>query len=239
MVLKTCKWYQTVCLVMTRRLVPSMTFQGQTLKLTYLGHYVPCYLLWPLVTSILTWPNKVFFFTKVVRLSTNYQMSFAVCHRHDDSWFSRSDGGAEKAPTPPPDSEPFRAHPELGYNYKTLRNQYLKWFKRKLETNNKFLKAWQRFQCSTWNILKITLPMLSIIHRARQCHWPDRQTIHSSSLSFSSFTYHYRPFRAGHKPDDAWHQKPCWTWILSRRTEGLAHGVEIYASNADIRSQTR
>ena len=45
MVLKTCKWYQAVCLVMTRQLVPSMTFQGQTLKLTYLGHYVCTYFM--------------------------------------------------------------------------------------------------------------------------------------------------------------------------------------------------
>ena len=38
------KWYQTDCLVMTRQSVPSMTL-GQIFKLTYLGHYVPCYLL--------------------------------------------------------------------------------------------------------------------------------------------------------------------------------------------------
>ena len=42
-VLKTCKWHQTDCLVMTRQLVPSMTFLGQLFKLTYLGHYIPCY----------------------------------------------------------------------------------------------------------------------------------------------------------------------------------------------------
>ena len=44
---------------MTCWLVPSVTFLGQILKLTYLGHYVPCYWLWPLVTSKLTWPKKV------------------------------------------------------------------------------------------------------------------------------------------------------------------------------------
>ena len=49
------------------------------------------------------------------------------------------------------------------------------------------------------NILEITAPSSAIIHRARQCHWPDRQTTHSSSLSFNSFIYHYRPFRAVHK----------------------------------------
>ena len=38
MVLKTCKWYQTVCLIMTRRLIFSLTFLGQSLKLAYLGH---------------------------------------------------------------------------------------------------------------------------------------------------------------------------------------------------------
>ena len=37
------------------------------------------------------------------------------------------------------------------------------------------------------NILEITAPSSAIIHRARQCHWPDRQTTHSSSLSFNSF----------------------------------------------------
>ena len=40
MVLKTCKWDQTVRLVNMHRLVPSATFLGQILKLTYLGHYV-------------------------------------------------------------------------------------------------------------------------------------------------------------------------------------------------------
>ena len=43
MVLKTCKWFQTVRLVMTRRLVPSMTFLRQIFKLTHLGHYVQCF----------------------------------------------------------------------------------------------------------------------------------------------------------------------------------------------------
>ena len=54
MVLKTSKWYQAVRLGRTRRLVPSVTFLSQIFKLTYLDHYVPFYLLWPLVTSILT-----------------------------------------------------------------------------------------------------------------------------------------------------------------------------------------
>ena len=45
MVLKACKLYQTVRLVMTRQLVPSVTFLGQILKLTYFGRYVPYYLL--------------------------------------------------------------------------------------------------------------------------------------------------------------------------------------------------
>ena len=52
------------------------------------------------------------FFTKVVGLSTNYQMPFAICHCHADSWFSRSDGGAEKLPPSHPPipslSEPAR-----------------------------------------------------------------------------------------------------------------------------------
>ena len=42
MALKTCicKWYETVRQVMARRWVPNVTFLGQILKLTYLGHYV-------------------------------------------------------------------------------------------------------------------------------------------------------------------------------------------------------
>ena len=34
------KWYQTVRLVLTRRLISSVTFLGQIFKLTYIGHYV-------------------------------------------------------------------------------------------------------------------------------------------------------------------------------------------------------
>ena len=176
--------------------------------------YLPCYLLWPLVTSILTWPKKKFFF-EVVGLSTNYQMPFAVCHCHDDSWFSRSDGGVEKVP--PARFRAFQSPPGIGLTgRKALRNQYFKWFKRKLETNNQFLKAWQRFQRMkhfedhfTWFVYH---PSSTAVPLARSANY-----IHSSSLSFNSFTYHYRPFR----------------------TEGLAHEVEIYASNADISSQSR
>ena len=39
-VLISGKWYQTFRLVMTRRLVTSVTFLCQVFKLTYLGHYV-------------------------------------------------------------------------------------------------------------------------------------------------------------------------------------------------------
>ena len=45
MALKTCKWYQTVHLVMTRRLVPNMNFLCQIFKLTYLIHYVPLFVM--------------------------------------------------------------------------------------------------------------------------------------------------------------------------------------------------
>ena len=54
--------------------------------------------------------QKKVFSTKVVGLSTIYQMAFAVCRYA--SWFSRSDGGPKSPPPPPPDSEPFRARPE-------------------------------------------------------------------------------------------------------------------------------
>ena len=84
---------------MTRRLISSVTFLGHILKLTYLGHWVPFYLLLPLVTSILIWPKKKFFFTKLVGLSMNNQTRLAVCRY--DSWFSRSDeGGGRKALRP-------------------------------------------------------------------------------------------------------------------------------------------
>ena len=46
-VLKTCRWYQTACLVMKRRLIYDVTFLGhgmtllgQILKMTYQGHQV-------------------------------------------------------------------------------------------------------------------------------------------------------------------------------------------------------
>ena len=44
-VLKTRKWYQTVRLVKTRRLVPSVAFLSQFFMLTYLYHYVGMYVL--------------------------------------------------------------------------------------------------------------------------------------------------------------------------------------------------
>ena len=43
------------------------------------GHYVSFYLWWPLVTSVLTWPKKLF--TKVVGLSTKYQTLFLATIR--------------------------------------------------------------------------------------------------------------------------------------------------------------
>ena len=111
LVLKICKWYQTVRLVMTRRLVSSVTFLCQIIKLTYLVHYVPCYLLWHLVTSILTWPK--FVFTKVVGLSTNYQTPFAVCRYY--LCFSRSEGGeGEKARAR---LRAFQSPPGIGLNW--------------------------------------------------------------------------------------------------------------------------
>ena len=108
MVLRICKWYQTVRLVMTPRLVPSVTFLGQFFKLTYLGHYV---LLFVMTSGDLNidLTQKSVFFTKFVGLSTNYRSLFSVCRY--DSCFSRSDRGPKMSP-PPPDSEPFRARPE-------------------------------------------------------------------------------------------------------------------------------
>ena len=53
MVLKTCNWYQTVCLVKTRRLVPSVAFLSQIFKLTYLYHYV-CTMLFAMISALVT-----------------------------------------------------------------------------------------------------------------------------------------------------------------------------------------
>ena len=96
-VLKTCKWYQTVRLVKMRRLVPSVTFLGQTLKLSYLDQYVSTMLFVMTSGDLNIDLNQIFFFTKVVGLSTNYQTPVRR--------------GDRKAP-PPADSEPFRARPE-------------------------------------------------------------------------------------------------------------------------------
>ena len=59
------------------RMVPSMTFLGHIFTLICLGHYVPCYLLWPLVTSILTWAKKKFFFYK--NCTSFNELSNAIC----------------------------------------------------------------------------------------------------------------------------------------------------------------
>ena len=80
-------------------MVPIATFLGQLLKLTYLGHYVPCYLLWPLVTSILAWPKKKFFFCKSY-MSFNElsrQTRFSLLFLVFEIW-----RGAEQPPPPIP-----------------------------------------------------------------------------------------------------------------------------------------
>ena len=110
-VLNTCKWYQTACLVMTRRLVPTVTFLGQILKFTYLGHYNVCTYIHTMLLVMNSSDLNIDltqkkFHTKVVGLSTNYPTSFAVCRY--DSWFSRFDGG-RNGPRPIPSlSEPAR-----------------------------------------------------------------------------------------------------------------------------------
>ena len=107
MVLKTCKWYPSVRLVMTRRLLSSMTFLGQILKLTYLSRSLCNIMLFVMTSGDLNIDLTQKNFEKVVGLSTYYQTLLAVCRY--DSWFSRSEGGRRG---PPPESEPFRARPE-------------------------------------------------------------------------------------------------------------------------------
>ena len=58
--------------------------------------YVPCYLLWRLVTSLLTWHKQVL--TKIVGLSTNYQTPFAVRRCDSCFFFFRSDGAVKPPP---------------------------------------------------------------------------------------------------------------------------------------------
>ena len=107
---KTCKWYQTARLNMTRRLVPSATFLGQILKSTYIGHYV-CTMLFAMTSgdfNIDLTQNK--FLTKVVGLLMNHPTPFVVCHY--GSWFSRFDGRGGGGEGPLPDCEPIRARSE-------------------------------------------------------------------------------------------------------------------------------
>ena len=102
MVIRTCKWYQTVRLVMTRQLVPSVTFLGQILKLTYLGHYVPCYLLWPLVPQY--WPNKKVLYKSCRSYNElKLRLPFVATIR------GFRDLTVRRPKRPPHDSEPFRA----------------------------------------------------------------------------------------------------------------------------------
>ena len=61
MVLDTCKWYQTVRLVRTRLLIPSVTFLSQSFKLTYIDHYVPT-MLFVMTSGDLNIDPKMFFF---------------------------------------------------------------------------------------------------------------------------------------------------------------------------------
>ena len=103
---KTCKWYQSVCLVMLRWLVSSRTFLGQILKLNYHGYQVSFYfydIWWPQY-----WPDPQRLFTKVGVLSTNYQTSLTV-FRFPSFFFSMFGEGGKKVPLPIPNhSEPAR-----------------------------------------------------------------------------------------------------------------------------------
>ena len=104
---KTCKWYQSVCLVMLRWLVSSRTFLGQILKLNYHGYQVSFYfydIWWPQY-----WPDPQRLFTKVGVLSTNYQTSLTVFRFPSFFFFNVWRRGKEG---PPPDSKPFRARQE-------------------------------------------------------------------------------------------------------------------------------
>ena len=106
--LKTCKLFQTVYLAMPRWLVSSVPFIGQILKLTYQGHESIAFthFLWPLVTSILTWPKKVMnkscrSFNELSNAVYSLPLRFVV--------FEIWGGGAKRAPRPIPNlSDPVR-----------------------------------------------------------------------------------------------------------------------------------
>ena len=109
MVLKTSKWYQTVRLVMTRRMsiatlydLPKSTFHvalSRTLRT----------MLFVMTSGDLNIDLIQFFSTKVVVLSTNYQAPFAVCRY--DSWFLISEGGPKR---PPVRYRAFQSPPGIG-----------------------------------------------------------------------------------------------------------------------------
>ena len=107
MVLKTCKWYQIACLVITRWLVPSLFFLGQILKFTYLSSLL-CTMLFVMTSGELNIDlTQKKFHTKVVGFPMNYSTPFAVC------WYTirgfRDLTGGEKFPRPIPSlSEPAR-----------------------------------------------------------------------------------------------------------------------------------
>ena len=110
MVLKACKWYHIVRLVMTRQLVSTVTFLGQTLKLTYQDPSTILLIMTSGDLHIDLTKKKVI--TKVVGLSTNYQTPFAVyCY---DSWFSRSERGP-KRPLSPPRFRAFQSPLGIGF----------------------------------------------------------------------------------------------------------------------------
>ena len=94
--LKICKWYQTVCLVMTRWLVPTTQrdLPRSNLKVD-LSRSLSTISFFMTSDELNIDLAQRKFFTKVVGLSTNYQMPFTICR--SDSWFSRSDGEGEKA----------------------------------------------------------------------------------------------------------------------------------------------
>ena len=100
MMLKTCKWYQTVCLVMARRLVPSVTLLGQLLKLTYLDHYV-CTMLFVMTFGDLNidLTQKVFY-NSCRSFNELSAAPFVVCRYNSFFFLDLTGGGGEKASRP-------------------------------------------------------------------------------------------------------------------------------------------
>ena len=141
MVLKTCKWYQNCspghdASIGTQRDLPGSNFEVDLLRSLCTMWFVMAFGYLNIdLTHFLSCGSFNELSNAVCRLSLSRRfVVFEIWRR------------GKKGP-PSARFRAFQSPPGIGLTIrKTLRNQYLKWFKSKLETNDQFLKAWQRFQ---------------------------------------------------------------------------------------------